>query len=71
MVSDHGSKLMTAHWNEEVGFARTGWHLKSELLVETEAGWVRQHQTASKVTGGWKEEMVNSRMVSTLLFLSG
>lgn len=46
---------MTAHWNEEAGFARTGWHLKSELLVETGAAWVRQHQTALKVTGGWKE----------------
>lgn len=46
---------MTAHWNEEAGFARPGWHLKSELLVEMGAAWVRQHQTALKVTGGWKE----------------
>lgn len=46
---------MRAHWNEEVGFARTGWHPKSELLVETEAAWVSVHQTASKVTGGWEE----------------
>ena len=28
VVSDHVSNIMSANWNEQVGFARTGWHLK-------------------------------------------